>query len=73
MSLNTKEIDLILSELDLPGSYIQKIVQSDFQSLHFSLYKPGNKYELKISLSPGKTRICRTSEKGKKRGKTSEI
>ena len=69
MSLNTKEIDLILSELDLPGSYIQKIVQSDFQSLHFSLYKPGNKYELKISLSPGKTRLCRTSEKGKKGAK----
>ena len=66
MSLNTKEIDLILSELDLPGSYIQKIVQSDFQSLNFSLYKPGNKFELKVSLSPGKTRLCRTYAKGKK-------
>ena len=69
MSLNTKEIDLILSELDLPGSYIQKIVQSDFQSLFFSLYKPGNKFDLKISLSPGKTRLCRTLSKGKKGAK----
>jgi predicted ribosome quality control (RQC) complex YloA/Tae2 family protein len=69
MSLNTKEIDLILEELDLRGSYIQKVVQSDFQSLHFSLYKPGNKTELKISLAPGKTRICRTTGKGKKGAK----
>ncbi len=69
MSLNTKEIDLILNELDLSGSYIQKVIQSDFQSLYFTLYKPGNKFELKISLSPGKTRLCRTSSRGKKGAK----
>lgn len=69
MSLNTKEIDLILEELELPGSYIQKVVQSDFQSLQLSLYKPGNKTELKISLAPGKSRICRTTGKGKKGAK----
>ena len=27
MSLNTKEIDLILDELDLEGRFVQKIVQ----------------------------------------------
>ena len=69
MSLNTKEIDLILNELDLSGSYIQKVIQSDFQSLYFTLYKPGNKFELKISLSPGKTRLCRTASSGKKGAK----
>ncbi len=61
MSLNTKEIDLIINELDLAGSYIQKITQSDFQSLYFSLYKPGNRFTVKISLSQGRTRMCRTS------------
>ncbi len=66
MSLNSSEIDLILSELNLEGYYIQKILQSDFQSLLLTLYRQGEKTDLNISLSPGKTRINRTGRGGKK-------
>ena len=36
MSLNASEINLILDELDIAGSYIQKIIQPDFHTLIFS-------------------------------------
>ena len=59
MSLNWKEIDLILEELQLENSSIQKIRQPDFKTLILDLYAPGNRQSLYISLSQGKTRLHR--------------
>lgn len=64
MSLNWREIDLILEELALPGAFIQKILQPDFTSLLLSLYRPGDPFDLLIVLAPGKTRLHRTAWKG---------
>ncbi len=59
MSLNWKEIDLILDELKLDGSLIQKIRQPDFKSLLLDLYKPGNAFPLLINLTQGNVRLHR--------------
>lgn len=40
MSLNWREIALILSELPLEGSSIQKVTQNTFHSLTWDLYRP---------------------------------
>lgn len=42
MSLNCNEIDAILAELDLTGSFIQNIVQPNFDSIALYTFKPGN-------------------------------
>ncbi len=39
MSLNNKEIDLILEELNLEGWYIQKIIQPSYTALVLHMYK----------------------------------
>jgi len=59
MSLNWKEIDLILEELNLEGTLIQKIRQPDFKSLLLDLYKPGNAFPLLINLNQGNVRLHR--------------
>lgn len=59
MSLNWKEIDLILHELNLTGALIQKIRQPDFKSLLLDLYKPGNAFPLLINLNQGNVRLHR--------------
>lgn len=59
MSLNWKEIDLILHELDLTGALIQKIRQPDFKSLLLDLYKPGKGFPLLINLNQGNVRLHR--------------
>lgn len=66
MSLNWKEIDLVLSELDLPGSHVQRIVQPDFRTLVFELYRPGERVNVLFSLEQGKTRLHRLSHRPKK-------
>ena len=38
MSLNWREIALIVSELPLEGSVLQSVVQHDFNSLSFHFY-----------------------------------
>ncbi|RKX90789.1 MAG: fibronectin-binding domain-containing protein [Spirochaetes bacterium] len=63
MSLNWKEIDLILDELDLGNSHIQKIRQPDFKTLVIDLYKPGNRFQVLISMKQGKVRLHRLTEK----------
>jgi predicted ribosome quality control (RQC) complex YloA/Tae2 family protein len=60
MSLNWKEINLILEELELEGSWIQKAIQSAFDVLAFSLYGKRGARTLLISLSPGACRIHET-------------
>ena len=59
MSLNWKEIDLILDEINLTGALIQKIRQPDFKSLLLDLYKPGNAFPLLINLNQGNVRLHR--------------
>jgi len=67
MSLNWKEIDLILEELDLQGSLIQKIRQPDFKSLLLDLYKPGNAFPLLINLNQGNVRLHRLTANNPKK------
>ncbi|MDR2257722.1 MAG: NFACT family protein [Treponema sp.] len=57
MSLNWVEIDLILSELDLPGCQIQKAVQSAYDVLGLKLHGRGSTKNLLICLSPGACRL----------------
>ncbi|MCL2243905.1 MAG: NFACT family protein [Treponema sp.] len=60
MSLNWKEIDLILEELDIEGAQIQSAVQSAFDVIILRLHKKGETKQILISLSPGACRIHET-------------
>jgi len=60
MSLNWKEINLILKELDLEGAQIQSAVQSAFDVVILRLHKKGETKQLLVSLSPGACRIHET-------------
>ncbi|MFH2115242.1 MAG: NFACT RNA binding domain-containing protein [Spirochaetota bacterium] len=60
MSLNWKEIDLVLAELQLPGAQIQKIVQPSYDTLLLSLYKPGRPIELLVCIAHGACRLHET-------------
>jgi predicted ribosome quality control (RQC) complex YloA/Tae2 family protein len=60
MSLNWKEIDLVLSELDLLGAKIERVVQPSYDSLCLSLYK-GYSTELFFSIAQGACRLHRLS------------
>ena len=60
MSLNWKEINLVLEELELPGMQIQKAIQSAFDLLCFKLYGKNGGKNLLISLSPGACRLHET-------------
>jgi predicted ribosome quality control (RQC) complex YloA/Tae2 family protein len=57
MSLNWKEIDLVLSELDLVGAKIERIIQPSYDSLSLGLYKGGRTVELFISAAQGACRL----------------
>ena len=56
MSLNNKEISLILDELKLEGYYLQKITQPTHFSLILHLYKQ-SALQLYINLASGETRL----------------
>ncbi len=60
MSLNSAEIDVILKELDLTGSFIREIVQSTYNSLSLNVYKNGKAKNILICLAPGATRLHET-------------
>ena len=60
MSLNWKEINLILDELDLEGAQIQNAVQSAFDIMVFRIHKKGETKHLLISLSSGACRLHET-------------
>ncbi|MCL1959928.1 MAG: NFACT RNA binding domain-containing protein [Spirochaetes bacterium] len=60
MSLNWKEINLILKELDIEGAQIQDAVQSAFDVIIFRLHKKGITKNLMVSLSSGACRIHET-------------
>lgn len=63
MSLNFREIDLILTELDLPGSRIDKIHQPDRFSLFLETYSAKRKQYILISFEQSAVRINRIREK----------
>jgi predicted ribosome quality control (RQC) complex YloA/Tae2 family protein len=58
--LNWKEIDLILSELDLEGAQIQKAVQTAFDVLCLKIYGKLGAKNILIALTPGACRIHET-------------
>jgi len=60
MSLNWKEINLILDELALEGAQIQSAVQSAFDVIILRLHKKGETKQLLVSLSPGACRLHET-------------
>jgi predicted ribosome quality control (RQC) complex YloA/Tae2 family protein len=60
MSLNWKEIDLILSELDLPGQQIQGAVQSTYDVIALTLHGKGKTRTLLVALTPGACRLHET-------------
>ena len=63
MSINWKELELLLSELPLEGSYIQKITEHDFHSFTLHLFSKEEKSWLLYSeIATPKTRICRTDK-----------
>ncbi|HAK47080.1 MAG TPA: hypothetical protein DCO79_14330 [Spirochaeta sp.] len=61
MSLNYKEIDAILAEIDIENSHLQKIKQPNFHTLYLEFYKPGGRFGITVCLAPGKTRLNRVS------------
>lgn len=63
MSLNCKEIDAVLNELELEGSFIQQIVQPTFDSIAFYLYGQGESQTLLVCLAPGACRLHTTQKK----------
>ena len=60
MSLNWKEIDRILEELDLPGAQIQAAVQSTFDVIGLRVHKKGRTRQLLVALTPGACRMHET-------------
>ena len=60
MSLNWKEINLILEELSLEGAQIQSAVQSAYDVIILRVHKRGETRRLLISLSSGACRLHET-------------
>ena len=60
MSLNWKEINLILEELDIEGAQIQGAVQSAFEVIILRVHKKGETKNILVSLSSGACRIHET-------------
>jgi|GEM_PF-228338 len=61
MSLNWREIDLVLAELSLTGARVQRITQPHFSQLVLGLYHRHESLPVLISMEQGKTRIHRTT------------
>jgi len=64
VSLNWREIDRILEELDLPGGHIQEIIQPSFRDLYFFVYRPGDRFWLRLAFEH--PRIHRTDRRPRK-------
>ncbi len=63
MSLNWKEIDFVLSELDLVGAQVQRIIQPSWDTIILSCYKPSGAVELLLCAAHGACRIHATNIK----------
>ncbi len=62
MSLNYKEIEAVLTELNLEGSFIQQIVQPSFDTIAFHTYKFSS-CAVFVCLAAGSCRIHETKRK----------
>lgn len=68
MSLNSPEIDAVLSELPLSESHIQTVLQRDFKNLYFGIYSPPDTWWLRVCLEHPFVRLHRTAASpGRKR------
>lgn len=65
MSLNFREIDQVLKELNLEGARIDRINQPDRFSLYLETWNPGRKQKILIGLHNRAVRISRTQVKQK--------
>ncbi len=63
MSLNCAEIDQILGELSLEGSFIQQIVQSSYDTIAFFTHGNGVSRTIQVTLAPGACRLHETRRK----------
>ncbi|MCI1209639.1 MAG: NFACT family protein [Treponema sp.] len=63
MSLNCNEINVILQELDLPGSFIQDIIQPGYDTIAFYTYKNGTPKTILVCTAPLSCRIHETVRK----------
>lgn len=63
MSLNCNEINLILQELNLKGSFIQDIIQPGYDSLALYTYKEGSAKTVFICTAHDACRICEVRRK----------
>lgn len=63
MSLNCNEINVILDELDLPGNFIQEIIQPGFDTIAFYVYKEGTPKTVLVCTANGAVRINETRRK----------
>ncbi|MGP1473933.1 MAG: NFACT family protein [Treponema sp.] len=63
MSLNCREIDTILGELELEGSHIQDIVQPGFGTLAFFVYGKNGAKTILICTAQNSCRIHETERK----------
>lgn len=63
MSLNCKEINLILEELNLQGAFIQDIIQPGFDTIAFYTYKNGAAKTVLVCTANGACRLNETRRK----------
>ncbi len=63
MSLNCNEINLVLSELNLEGAFIQDIIQPGYDTLAFYTYKEGSAKTVLICTAQNSVRINETRRK----------
>ena len=63
MSLNCNEINLILDELDLPGAFIQEIVQPGYDMLALYTYKEGTAKTVVVCTAQNSIRMNETRRK----------
>ena len=61
MSLNWREINLVLDELPLEGAHIQQVVQPDFRNVFLQMYQPSNPFWLRVCLETGRTRLHKSA------------
>ena len=63
MSLNWVEIDEVLGELSLEGSFLQNVRQADYHHFYFEFYSPGRPRQVLVSLAPQRTRLHEVAKK----------
>lgn len=65
--LNHREVGLLLSELPLKGSYIQKITEHDYHSFTLSLFEKDEKaWLLYVEIATSSSHFCRTDRMRRK-------